>query len=342
MDKGRRELHEIFLHIESAGQKRLLDSRRPPPIDTGSSAAATSSSSQKTTTNVSSMLQKNFSQFVTNLIISDHLFGGPSDLVGVPVSDIPRLWESEYGSRLQSTCQNIPGIRIGTDTNGVKKCTIAALCTPSAVIASLFNIADTSVWNDGNVRLIELVQRLLVLNQQPLVQPSSQSSALPATAASTSVTANQLSELSSLIFKSIMSSGTDTARECGKALKILAEKDPKSIHQIVAQHLNNLRNCNDKEKAAKCFIDSLVARGRETSSEIAVPPGIGHPKNSLEELKRLIGMHPTKNPPLPAPQIVIPSENGYSKSDLLAVHRMVMESAIPEPLRNLKLSSRRK
>jgi hypothetical protein len=215
------------------------------------------------------------------------------------------------------------------------KCTIAALSTPSAIIASLFNISDTCIWNDSNVKLMEMVSKFVATDPSP-----------PKTA--TNGLSNQLSELSAVIFKSIMSNGTDTARECAKALKVLAQKDPKAIHKIVAQHLNALKNGGpeDKETAAKTLVDSLVKRGKELA-DTGSSTG-GDTQQSLEQLKRLIGM-PSSATALPklAPLPLKTSSslsNEYSKQELLKIQSKLLPLCPqpPEELRNLRLSSRRK
>jgi hypothetical protein len=350
----RPDLFEIYTLIDSmTRQRRLLDSRRPPPIDTGLSATKGGHNS----TSHNTLLRK-FSQIVTDLIISDHLFGGTGEVVGVPVCDFESVWKEEYNDTTDvvfSDLTQVPGIRISSGKDGIKKCTIAALATPSAAIASLFNVADSSIWNDSNLKLIELVSKFVESSSSnpgdsivttagggniSTTRPAQPEQLVNSRAIrqSSVVTANQLSELSSVIFKSIMSNGTETARECAKALKVLAEKDPKAIHQIVAKHLALLKNGGpgDKESAAKELVDGLVKRGRELSS--AMIPISATSRDSLDQLKRLIGMTTTtRSNTLPVPH------GGYSKQQLLQV-QVQLSSFLdsPDELRNLRLSNRRK
>ena len=327
-DKRFKSLLEIFKLVESSNSSkgaRPLESRRPPPIDTGTGVAGKQG-------NPSSFpMMKIFCDFVTSLIISEHLFGSPSEVVGLPLTAWASTWANEYPeepSLDHKILSHVPGIRISAGPDGVKKCTIAALSTPSAVIASLFNIADKTIWNAENVRLVELVSDLVgssVSSVQKLPPATSTNHAN----SSNPPTTNQLSDLSSVIFKSIMSGGPAIARQCATALRVLAAQDPKAIHEIVSDHVARLKN-TPSEEAADRLIKSLISRSNEfeklrNSSE-------SQPLNKTDELRKLMGIK-SKSSSL--------SSNTYTKTELLAIRKQVPQ-AIPPELANLRLEDRKK
>ena len=331
-DERFKKLFEVFKHVElssaTAGRySRPLDSRRPPPIDTGSGGpgkhfGATSSSGG------SFPMMKKFCDLVTSMIITEHLFGNPSEVVGLPLTEWASAWIAEYPDEQpldHKILSHVPGIRISAGKDGIKKCTIAALSTPSAAIASLFNIADKTVWNSDNTRLVELVSDLL--GGQVLV-PLATSKLPPATSTSSSstTTTNQLSELSSVIFKSIMSGGPVIARQCASALRILAANDPKAIHQIVSDHVACLKN-TPSEEAADRLIKALISRSNEFEKNGDVAR---QSATKTEELRRLMGI--TK---------VTSQTNVYSKAELLAIRNRI-PLTIPPELANLRLEDRKK
>lgn len=310
VDKRYKFLVEIFKLVEATkGVTRPLDSRRPPPIDTGSGTGGKSNSSFP--------LMKNFIDFVTLLIISEHLFGGPSDVVGLPVAAWAATWKSEYPNTPvvdPKVLSHVPGIRISAGSDGIRKCTVAALSTPSAAIASLFNVADKSIWNGENKRLIELVTDLV-------------SSAVPKNqvASTSSTTTNQLSELSSVIFKSIMSGGPVVARQCATALRILAAHDPKAIHEIVSNHVACLKN-TPSESAAEKLIKSLISRSNELDRLSKVST-----RTKTDELRKMMGI------------VVADDSRVYSKHDLLWIRKGLSTSSTPpSELVNLRLCDRSK
>ena len=302
VDKRYKVLMEIFKLVESAkGMTRPLDSRRPPPIDTGSGV--------KSGGPVFPLL-KNFVEFVTLLIISDHLFGSPSEVVGLPLAAWAATWKSEYPSTPfvdSKVLSHVPGIRISAGSDRVQKCTVAALSTPSAAIASLFNVADKSVWNGDNKRLVELVTELV-------------GSAKPNPVPSSTTTTNQLSELSSVIFKSIMSGGPVVARQCATALRILAAHDPRAIHEIVSNHVACLKN-TPSEAAAEKLIKSLISRSNELDDTKSVSTA-----TKTEQLRRMMG-------------IAVPRV--YSKIDLLSIRQRTSAIGIPQELVTLRLCHRK-
>ena len=228
---------------------------------------------------------KQFVSYVTDLIISKKIFAK----VGIiDISSIPNI----------ESVETIPGITIV----GGSKVTVPALSTPAATIASLFTTSDVSIWNSGNTRLVDLVKRL--------VAPP--------------VTSLQLSELSSVLFKSIMASGPQTAKDCASALKVLAAKDPKAIHQIVAQHISNLQKTSTNQEAANSFITSLMNKGKaveamsnDSSDDAAI-------KNLLVQLQH---------------------SKIYSRDELLTVRERMGSLGklgdAPEEMKNLKLTRRK-
>ena len=324
-DKRVKILLDIFKLVESTGTtkgSRPLESRRPPPIDTGIGGPGKGG--------VPSVfpLMKNFCDFVTSLIISEHLFGGPSEVVGLPLTAWASTWAKEYPDELaldHKVLSHVPGIRISGGSDGVKKCTIAALSTPSAAIASLFNIADKTVWNGENVRLIELVSELV----GSVLPPSSSVQRLPPSTftnpPTTTTTNNQLSDLSSVIFKSIMSGGPAVARECATALRVLAAQDPKAIHEIVSDHVARLKH-TPSEEAADRLIKSLISRSNELGKSSTTQT------NKTEELRRLMGIKTTSSS----------KTNVYSKAELLAIRKRFATEPIPPELVNLRLEDRKK
>jgi hypothetical protein len=233
-----KQLDEILEIIHESNilkqQSSRLDSRRPPPIDTSDGGSGGPSISQ---------LMKTFVKKVSELI---HTGSANSYSVSISRIQIDSLSVQDVQRLLQTT----PGIRlVGTD-----RCTLTALSSPGALVASVFACNDASIWASSNEELLAAVRRF--------VEPPNQ----------------QLTELSATLFKSIMAGGSRTAKDCASALKVLAAKDPKSIHEIVSNHIGSLKKCDSKDKreeAAKAFVNSLMEKGKRlaaSSSSSEQPP----------------------------------------------------------------------
>ena len=226
---GWRDLYEILEAVKDSKANKLqqsrLESRRPPPIDTDGG-------------NVCSLtpLMKSFIKKASEMV----------SLPSVSLSRLATLWKADTNSvdataEVTRLAQSTPGVRlVGSD-----RCTLTALSSPGAAVASLFACNDTGIWNGSNDRLVSALKRF--------ISP-------PET------TTTQLNELSATLFKSIMSGGSRTAKECAGALKVLAAKDPKAIHEIVTTHIGSLKQCDSKtqmEDAAKAFVNNLMAKGKK-------------------------------------------------------------------------------
>ena len=324
-------LIDLFDLVESIGQStsfknisRPLDSRRPPPIDTGSGNRGA----------VSFPALKTFVDCVTSLIITDHLFGSPSEVVGLPVAAWAATWQTEYPDEPvfdSKKLSHVPGIRICTGSDGVKKCTVAALSTPSAAIASLFNIADKTVWNNENKRLVDLVNQLVSASESSTVVE-------PPPATCTVPTTNQLSQLSAVIFESIMSGGPSVARKCASALRVLAAQDPKAIHEIISDHVARLKNTTSEDAADK-LIRSLISRSEDVEKNVAKQQ---HNKIKTDDIRRMMGIASTSYSSSFSSSSGM-SSRVYSKSDLLGLRRRIAleqplaEISPPQELMNLRL-----
>jgi hypothetical protein len=169
-----------------------------------------------------------------------------SEMVPLPSVSFTKLCgllKSEDPTEVARLVQSTPGVRLV----GPDRCTLAALSAPGAAVGSLFACNDESIWNSANEALIEALKKFL--------NP-------PATA--------QLNELSATLFRSIMSGGSKSAKECAGALKVLAAKDPTAIHEIVSSHITNLKQCDSKpqmEEAARAFVNSLMEKGKKLHDE---------------------------------------------------------------------------
>lgn len=295
---------------------RLLESKRPPPIDTGSSSCL-----------ISSMV-KQFVSVCSDILISK------SAIVAVNVADIPSLWQKEFRTEFptdQTQIESVPGVRVlGT------KCTLTALANPGAIVASVFSLNDPAVWTSSNSNLVEAVKRVL----KPPPTPETKTAV---------VTHAQLSELSSMLFKSIMAGGPKTAKDCAGALKLLASKDPKSIHEIVSSHITNLQQNASSEEAANSFVSNLMEKGKQLKKREKKEGG-------LEKLMAQLKQQVSGAAPPPGLKNQIQSENAnakspfpesvscaYSPEELVEI-RSKMESLgqleqAPEGIKNLRIST---
>ena len=174
----------------------------------------------------------------------------------VAISDLVSSWTSTGAGSLEEALKNTAAVRVAGD-----KCTLTALTSPGALVNSVFALSDATVWTDANEALVAAVRKAVVA-KPPAVTPA------------------QLNELSATLFKSIMAGGAKSAKECASALKTLAAKDPKSIHQIVSSHISQLNEAKQRggvEDAARAFVESLMEKGRTASLAVtseAAPPGL--------------------------------------------------------------------
>ena len=238
-------VEESVLARQSSSSR--LDSKRPPPIDTtdGSGPSVTP-------------LMKNFVKKASELIQA----GSQPVNSSVSISRIVSMWKADASNEastidIQRLVQTTPGVRLV----GTERCTLTALSSPGALVACVFGCNDASVWASSNEKLMSSVRRFVDPNRTP----------------ATGSTA-QLNQLSATLFKSIMSGGSKTAKDCASALKVLAAKDPKSIHEIVSSHIGSLKKCDTKDKmeeAAKAFVSSLMEKGKKMSSSSPALPAEG-------------------------------------------------------------------
>ena len=151
----------------------------------------------------------------------------------VDLSKLEALWKSEIKTPFPESLANIPGITLLE--NGTQ-CVLTAMTILPNSVDGLFLLSDSAVWKN-NDRLLQLMKNF-VNNVPP-----------------------PISQLSSLLFKSITSGGSAT--ECAAALKVLAAKNPSAIHEIVASHLAQLKNGPSAAAAASAFVTTLIQRGKE-------------------------------------------------------------------------------
>ena len=297
-------LNEILTVVsERKEAPRPLDSKRPPPIDTGASRSSVGQIAP---------LIKRFTTVAAELLGSKLL----SD--GIDLSSIASAWTAEYGSEpqgLEALAKATPGVGL---SNG--KCWLTALATPNAVVSSVFGLNDSSVWNSSNEKLIELLNKL---GGQSGARPSGASSTTT-TSTSTKVSHTQLTELSGILFKTIMAGGASTAKECASALKVLAARDPSAIHEIVAKHISTLSG------------SAAAAGGGSSSSSAATSAGASA---FIEQLMN-------KGKELHAAQARQDKHRVYSREQLLAIKAAMTSAGAlatpPEGVESLKLLSRKK
>lgn len=221
-DAGYVRLAAVLDAVEESLKRptRPLESKRPPPIDTGATGSI-------------GPLAKQFASYAASLLTEPAM---------VSVASLETAW-TQTTSTLESALSGTPGIRLVGD-----QCTLTALSSPGALVASVFALNDVSVWTDANEALLAAVRR--------------------ASGKTAPVTSAQLSELSATLFKSIMAGGAKSAKECASALKTLAAKDPQSIHQIVSSHISQLHEAKQRggvEDAARSFVESLMEKGRASA-----------------------------------------------------------------------------
>ena len=283
--------------VEKQKSSRLLDSKRPPPIDTGSSSL------------ISSMVK----QFVS---VSSDILISKAAIAALNVADVPGLWLKEFKTEFPISIDQIasvPGIKImGT------KCTLTALANPGAIVASVFALNDPAVWTSSNTNLVEAVKRVL---KKP----------------ETTVSHAQLSELSSVLFKSIMAGGPKSAKDCAGALKLLASKDPKAIHEIVASHIVSLQGTSaPSEEAANAFVSTLVEKGKQVKKREKKEGG------GLEKLMAQLKQQ-VHAPPPGLNESFFPRELWEYSAEKLAEIRSKMDSLgqldkAPEGLKSIRIS----
>jgi hypothetical protein len=212
-------LMEIFNLVNStkSTSARLLDSRRPPPIDTGSGVKQPVSP-----------LIKEFTAAVTDLILTKQMFA-----MDIDVDHIVEIWNKRGDTRITpERLQDVPELAI-VERPPKRFVSVTALCTPGAIVSSLFLTFDPIVWSKANTRLMKMVDRFVR-------------------------SSHTLTELSALLFKSIMAGGPQSAKECAEALRTLAERDPKAIHAIVSEHVHG----GASAASATAFVQSLMNKGK--------------------------------------------------------------------------------
>lgn len=228
-------LGEILDLVDSERKKsrrRLLDSKRPPPIDTGGAACKPANAAlvQQFHTEATSALQPN---------------------CAVAIPDLEAAWSTSEFSHIdfpRSYLRDAPGISLLADA----KCVLTGMSTTASLAHGLFSLGDPAIWSNPHV--LSLAEKFLK----------------PASSKPTPRNMKDLTELSSILFKSIMAGGATTASECASALKVLAAKDPGAIHQIVSQHISKLKKApaetSCQEEAANAFITNLMNRGKQAAA----------------------------------------------------------------------------
>lgn len=321
------DLLTVVSESERRNGGRLLDSKRPPPIDTGSSSSSS---------NVSALI-KQFTTTASEIFMNKSLMFS----CGVSLKDLASIWRTQEGSEtvsVEELAQKMPGIRLQGE-----RVSLTALTTPGALVSSVFSLNDPAVWNGSNSKLVEAVERVLSVRAGAPAPPA----APTATAPSSKVTHAQLTELSSILFKTIMAGGPGTAKECASALKVLAAKDPKSIHEIVSKHISSLSSKSRtlpvtgpgaaEGEAAMDFISSLMSRGKQL-----------HDDQTQERLKKAsanqeyiekLRAH-LNSEPLVAPEDVFKAiTQSYSREELLEIRqRLEARGDLQNPPEGLKAS----
>ena len=298
---------------QKSASGRLLDSKRPPPIDTGSSSSAGAAS-------LSGMVK----QFVS---VSSDVLISKAAIVGINIADIPALWQKEFKAEFPASTEEIAKVK-GVRVLGTK-CTLTALSNPGAIVACLFCLNDAAVWSSSNSKLVEAVKRVIDKQQQRKV-----------------VTHEQLSELSSVLFKSIMAGGPKTAKDCAGALKLLASKDPKAIHEIVSSHIVSLQQTNpSSEEAASAFVNTLVEKGKQLKKKKESSTS----STSLEKLMAQLKQKVQEPPPglnscgSPFPEKLDPV---YANETLVEIREKMEKlgqlTEAPDGIKNVRIPSRRK
>lgn len=168
-------------------------------------------------------------------------------------SDVVSMWKVDFPS------VEFPSLEIVGTYKSIKvlgdQCGLVQFACESAIDAMFTSL----VWNQTN--MAQLVTKFM---------------APPMT---------QLSELSSILFKSIMAGGQ--AAECASALKVLAAKDPSAIHEIVSQHISQLKQAKQvgttsgNTAAANAFVTELMNRGKNVKESLE-----NQTRNHLLNVKR--------------------------------------------------------
>jgi translation initiation factor 2B subunit (eIF-2B alpha/beta/delta family) len=142
-----------------------------------------------------------------------------------------------------------------------------------------------------------------------------------------------------------MAGGPGTAKECASALKVLAAKDPKSIHEIVSKHISTLSSKSEtaavtgpgaaEGQAAMDFISSLMTRGKQLHDDQTQERLKKAPANQeyIEKLRALL-----KSEPVVVPEAAFKAiTQSYSREELLDIRqRLEARGLLHNPPEGLK------